>query len=897
MPAVELTPTPPFVGGTGSLEGKVYDAESLAPVAGADVYLRLCSGGPECRGVLGAELTRVYITDETGRFRVPDLLASRYQVDVEAPGYLRHVTQSIETLYRGGNDDMHVWSLEGGIWDAGVANAIGASSVVDSLLPLVRSDSIATVEVALRRGRRVSGSVNDSSGTPVKGATVRIDSQRIRSCHTLRAVGDLQLPPNRPAVTDDNGKYSITAHPSASITLRVEAQGHLYKTADVHLPTLEGEVDFTLGEATTLTGTAYSADGEPLPDAHIGAFVPRKDGKVLETMTENDGSFELSGVGHDPLIVVASSQHRGAYDVALPEPMPDIELYLQEPRRLRGRVLDEKGNALAGVLVGQRPVIIHQGTKINLMSHEPAGKHRVVEHDDGSLNVYIFIVGDVATTDEEGRFDLGAILDQRGKAFLSLSTSEGSFATGSMECDVDIRKFVTITFTDPKRASCLTWLESLSVEDRKRFTAEEQEKEHPIDDTETAAAEVCESTRRKAAPDQILEWIEFMRTGDKEERRQLICQIRNEAERNCGGHPPKRSSQRLDLIPVFVAGLNNGDSEVRSQAICALAYMNCPDTLPHLLEALKNEVWTVRHFAIMGLNWLGKFPDLKGNVVRALVGVRDAGEEGLDLRSSAAASLVELGEQDDPKLFLEALRIDEVNHAIAAGALAKLGRRESIELLIEVVGRVERPYRYHCSKALEKLTGETLGESHSKWQAWLKKHRHELPKQDPVLMEPMTAEGYIDRAWRKFSRNELDAAIGDVTKAICLEPKDGSGYLVRAYIRIEQGNLDQALSDYDKAVKLGPDDPKAYCGRGHAWQMKGALEKALSDQSKAIDLDPAFVAAYFNRGHVLKTLRRFKEAIADFEAALKIAPPGWPHRTKVKVELVEARKNEKAAHH
>lgn len=195
-------------------------------------------------------------------------------------------------------------------------------------------------------------------------------------------------------------------------------------------------------------------------------------------------------------------------------------------------------------------------------------------------------------------------------------------------------------------------------------------------------------------------------------------------------HPPKRASDRTDLLPVLDAALANDDAEVRLRAIHSLAYMKCRDALPLLLKSLASEDAQVRYYGVMGLEWLADAPDLRPKIVEALIGARDRKEEDhFDVRLHAAAALVKLGEPQDPGIFIEALKNEHANEALAAGALATLGCKEAIELIVKRLATAVPSSDHWCAVALEKLTGEKFDKDAAKWGAWLEANRAKLPEQ------------------------------------------------------------------------------------------------------------------------------------------------------------------------
>ena len=227
---------------------------------------------------------------------------------------------------------------------------------------------------------------------------------------------------------------------------------------------------------------------------------------------------------------------------------------------------------------------------------------------------------------------------------------------------------------------------------------------------------------------QVEEWIHRLKTDPIEARKKLIGEIRREAAPR-SGHPPKVSSNRIDLFPVLEAALGNDDRHVRTEAICALSYMKCPAAFPILEQAMQSDYGEVRYYACMGIGWLADEGDLRERAVAALERVRDRAGEAFNIRLHATSGLAELGLKQEPEIFVEALRDPRANDSLAATQLARMGRKDTIELMIVRLRTAVPSGDHWLAEALKELTGESLGKDAKAWQQWLDAHRAELPPQ------------------------------------------------------------------------------------------------------------------------------------------------------------------------
>jgi hypothetical protein len=185
----------------------------------------------------------------------------------------------------------------------------------------------------------------------------------------------------------------------------------------------------------------------------------------------------------------------------------------------------------------------------------------------------------------------------------------------------------------------------------------------------------------EAGKEQIEQWIHQLQTAPVQERSALIAHLRQEAAPHAT-HPPTRSSDRTDLLPVLQAALDNGDDHVRTEAICALCYMKCKAAFPILEKAFDSPYANVRYYACMGVTWLADFPELRPRALADLHMMRDREGEAAAIRLHATGALAELGLPQDANPFIDALRDPNANAALAADELSKVGRTDTIELMI-----------------------------------------------------------------------------------------------------------------------------------------------------------------------------------------------------------------------
>jgi tetratricopeptide (TPR) repeat protein len=136
---------------------------------------------------------------------------------------------------------------------------------------------------------------------------------------------------------------------------------------------------------------------------------------------------------------------------------------------------------------------------------------------------------------------------------------------------------------------------------------------------------------------------------------------------------------------------------------------------------------------------------------------------------------------------------------------------------------------------------------------------------DNVLM-------YINRGYAKDSRNDLQGAIEDFTKAIELSPNYAVSYNDRGSIYSAEGDFKKAIKDFDEAIELDSNYVDAYNNRGKAYNGTGNYNQAMIDIDKAIELNPSFADAYNNRGVVYSSRGNLDSAVKDYGKAIELNP-------------------------
>jgi len=145
-----------------------------------------------------------------------------------------------------------------------------------------------------------------------------------------------------------------------------------------------------------------------------------------------------------------------------------------------------------------------------------------------------------------------------------------------------------------------------------------------------------------------------------------------------------------------------------------------------------------------------------------------------------------------------------------------------------------------------------------------------LKRQKP---EPdLKPEEYFNRGMENFAKEQYEAALDDLNKAIGQDNKFTAAYNKRCFVLYITGDIDSAIKDCTMAISLKADFAEAYYHRGLANQADNQAQSAIADFDRAIAIDSNYEAAYAKRGYVHYLSGRNRLAIDDYTTAVGIKP-------------------------
>lgn len=414
--AVDLAAVP-----AASLTGRVLDADGR-PVEGARVRALAVAGfagpfGDTGRAVAGPDATT---TDARGVFAVHDLVPGvSYELEASAPGWPRErvgrfgmpavpgraaLPEVVVRLARPRFVGVHV------VWLGTGAPVEGARALLLSSRPTIREHLVTDFDAPPNaRGTGFTWTAPRVGWIPADDMGVATDAEGgarlgpvgpgslavLVAAEGVRFAGEPEYVPGSPTGT---GPFEMTVRLARPSPEQPAVEGARAKPSVPPAP------------KPTLDITVLDPEGLPVPSASVTFVAPRADAHA--SVTKGKARFDLDASGPDTVrtvlaaggsyVVVAGVWKEGAplpYSPAVVGPLaPDaqsVEVRLEPERAIEGRVTDEEGRPLRGVLLrveGRAPPPANRRMSVWATSARtdangafrlgrlPAGTHRVEVH-------------------------------------------------------------------------------------------------------------------------------------------------------------------------------------------------------------------------------------------------------------------------------------------------------------------------------------------------------------------------------------------------------------------------------------------------------------------------------------------------------------------------------------
>ncbi|BDV29860.1 hypothetical protein Microterr_05200 [Microbacterium terricola] len=232
-----------------TISGTVTVAGGAVGVAGANVTLYEITGGD-------ALWTDSASTAGNGAFSFTGLAPGTYTLETQAPSGSAMLSEYWDSKY--------------------------VSDPLDADAFALASDATLTRNVALLATATVSGTVTDTAGDPVSGATVTLTP-------TEGTTGN-----PRSVTTSATGDYSLTQVRPGDYLLRVKHTGDPTQVPISVASGVDQDRDFVLPAGATVTGTVTRPGGAPVAGATVEVWSPS--GQVATGVTASNGTYRIKGL-------------------------------------------------------------------------------------------------------------------------------------------------------------------------------------------------------------------------------------------------------------------------------------------------------------------------------------------------------------------------------------------------------------------------------------------------------------------------------------------------------------------------------------------------------------------------------------------------------------------------
>jgi protocatechuate 3,4-dioxygenase beta subunit len=212
----------------------------------------------------------------------------------------------------------------------------------------------AELEVVMDEAVFLRGHVVDEDGRPIEGAELDSAPHRSSGDSDATSVAGVQrfYAHDVRTRTGLDGSFALGPVARRTWNARVTHAGHLL--ADVELDPEEADARIVLSTGHRLGGVVLGVDGEPVPGAKVSVHPQGSEGR--STTTDASGNFEVQALTatENGFVVVVADEHavHARQPVAIGPDAPSfLELRLERPTPLAGRVVDATGAPIADALV------------------------------------------------------------------------------------------------------------------------------------------------------------------------------------------------------------------------------------------------------------------------------------------------------------------------------------------------------------------------------------------------------------------------------------------------------------------------------------------------------------------------------------------------------------------
>lgn len=265
-----------------------------------------------------------------------------------------------------------------------IASAAGYIPLRRSGIDVEEGKTVASVELALDRGTRLTGRVIDPDGNPLAGASVQLDPSRIARPFGGGSPGMWQ------AQTDSNGEFALDGLAPGETSILFNKQGFLFKRKIFEITDKDARVEIQLMRGKNLRGIVVDEAGSPVAAADVSVSSAAADARWSGARSDADGSFTLEGLANTRYAVTA--RKRGYLDAVLKEVdvanAQTITLTLRRGGSISGRVTGLSEAELGDVWVSATSM-----TSRARAQTDSTGAFRIDGVSDGVVTVMAAVTG------------------------------------------------------------------------------------------------------------------------------------------------------------------------------------------------------------------------------------------------------------------------------------------------------------------------------------------------------------------------------------------------------------------------------------------------------------------------------------------------------------------------
>lgn len=127
--------------------------------------------------------------------------------------------------------------------------------------------------------------------------------------------------------------------------------------------------------------------------------------------------------------------------------------------------------------------------------------------------------------------------------------------------------------------------------------------------------------------------------------------------------------------------------------------------------------------------------------------------------------------------------------------------------------------------------------------------------------------GALQMGVYRISRNEVDAALVYLRRAVVWDPASAPLHQALAVALSTQGKTEEAVKELEEACRLEPRHAEYQFKLGLALNQAGRLQQAASALEETVKIDPSFARAWYNLGLAYSELEKTELALTAIERA------------------------------